>query len=115
MRFFMQYHHINEEDASGLIHEQFPSWLKEYVNDERNGTPCPYVKALVLSLDPKATSWHIYFVNGNEGHFWLVIHLLQVILGLSNTAYSFHWLLYSSGIPTDCTSLGISITFPTHF
>ncbi|CAI8596178.1 unnamed protein product [Vicia faba] len=66
LELFMQYHRINEEDASGLIHEQFPSWLKEYVNDERNGTPSPYVKALALGPNPKATSWNIYFVNGNK-------------------------------------------------
>ncbi|CAI8616562.1 unnamed protein product [Vicia faba] len=60
----MQYHCINEEDASGLIHKQFPSWLKEYVNDEINGTPSPYVKALALGPNHKATPWHIYFVNG---------------------------------------------------
>ncbi|CAI8596310.1 unnamed protein product [Vicia faba] len=65
---FMQYHRINEEDASGLIHEQFPSWLKEYVNDERNGTHSPYMKALTLGPNPKTTSWHIYFINEYKFH-----------------------------------------------
>ncbi|XP_058751501.1 uncharacterized protein LOC131624571 [Vicia villosa] len=68
LELFMQYHRINEEDASGLIHEQFPSWLKEYVNDKRNGTSIPYVKALALGPNPKATSWHIYFLNGYKFH-----------------------------------------------
>lgn len=38
------------------------------MNGERNGTPSPYVKALALGLNPKATSWNIYFVNGYKFH-----------------------------------------------
>ncbi|XP_058731844.1 uncharacterized protein LOC131603526 isoform X1 [Vicia villosa] len=68
LELFMQYHSINEDDASGIIHEQFPSWLKDYVNDERNGTTSPHLKALALGPSPKATSWNIYFVNGYKFH-----------------------------------------------
>ena len=38
------------------------------MNDERNGTTSPYLKALALGPNPKATSWNIYFVNGYKFH-----------------------------------------------
>jgi hypothetical protein len=31
-RAFLQYHSINEQDASSLIHDEFPNWLKAYVS-----------------------------------------------------------------------------------
>ncbi|WJX67427.1 hypothetical protein P8452_51893 [Trifolium repens] len=43
---FLHYHSIDEQDASSLIHDEFPNWLKTYVQDQRNGTINPYVKAL---------------------------------------------------------------------
>ncbi|WJX52560.1 hypothetical protein P8452_38659 [Trifolium repens] len=39
---FLHYHSTDEQDASSLIHDEFPNWLKAYVQDERNGTINPY-------------------------------------------------------------------------
>ncbi|CAL5199358.1 unnamed protein product [Lathyrus oleraceus] len=68
VRSCMQCHCINEEDAPGLIDKQFPSQLKEYVNNKRNGTTSTYVKTLALNPNSKATSWNMYFVNGYKFH-----------------------------------------------
>ncbi|KAI5421225.1 hypothetical protein KIW84_044892 [Lathyrus oleraceus] len=38
------------------------------VNDDRNGTPSPYVKALALGPNPKGTSRNISFLNGYKFH-----------------------------------------------
>ncbi|WJX83939.1 hypothetical protein P8452_66562 [Trifolium repens] len=65
---FLHYHSIDEQDASSLIHDEFPNWRKAYVQDERNGTINPYVKALSSGPCSKATSWHMYFVNGYKFH-----------------------------------------------
>ncbi|KAK2383561.1 hypothetical protein QL285_070997 [Trifolium repens] len=65
---FLHYHSTDEQDASSLIHDEFPNWLKAYVQDERNGTINPYVKALSWGPCSKATSWHMYFVNGYKFH-----------------------------------------------
>ncbi|GAU48783.1 hypothetical protein TSUD_406260 [Trifolium subterraneum] len=64
---FLQHHSIDEQNAC-LIHDEFPNWLKAYMQDERNGTINPYVKALSQGPCLEATSWHMYFVNGYKFH-----------------------------------------------
>ncbi|KAK2436720.1 hypothetical protein QL285_021692 [Trifolium repens] len=84
---FLQYHSINEQDASSLIHDEFPNWLKAYVQDERNGTINPYVKALSWGPCSEATSWHMYFVNGYKFHTHYILQNEGITNGGENDFY----------------------------
>ncbi|WJX94647.1 hypothetical protein P8452_76045 [Trifolium repens] len=84
VRAFLHYHSTDEQDVSSLIHDEFPNWLKAYVQDERNGTINPYVKALSWGPCSKATSWHMYFVNGYKFHTQDWSHEVEQLRGLAD-------------------------------
>jgi hypothetical protein len=65
---FLENRLINEEDAAGCIHTEFPKWLETYVNEKANGVANKDIIALSHGPSTMAISWNMYFVNGYKFH-----------------------------------------------
>ncbi|KAI5389870.1 hypothetical protein KIW84_075250 [Lathyrus oleraceus] len=96
LELFVQYHLINEEDASGLIHEKFPSWLKKYTfsflpSTSFRNDPGSYQKNVQLKISifskcgrPSGKPW-VYWVLDKElesAHVHVILNCDEVKLYL---------------------------------